>query len=125
MAQQLVVQVVLKTSNASSMLKAEEPITAETAIRNKMPAARIQQFREKLSASGFEIVATGPYSLSISGSPELFEKVFETQLRLVPLPGVASAAQAFYQAQEPVRIPEDWLPFVATIIFPAPPALFP
>lgn len=109
---------------AEVILKAEESLTSETA-RNKIPETRIQDIREKLSGAGFEIAATGPYSLSIIGSPALFEKVFATQLRVISTSGSTAATKTFYQAQQPAKIPEDWIPFVSAINFPTPPQLFP
>lgn len=115
MAEQVVAQVILKA----------ESLTSETQKQNKIPEARVQHIREKLSGAGFEIAAAGPYSLSISGSPALFEKIFATQLRLISAPGATAPAKTFYQAQQPVKIPEDWVPFVTAITFPTPPQLFP
>ncbi|MCK4858445.1 MAG: hypothetical protein KAT58_10780 [candidate division Zixibacteria bacterium] len=128
MTKQVIAEVVLRASDGSSILEAEEPITPETAKQYKIDEERMRQAREKLLAYGFQMVVAGPYSVSISGGKDAFERVFQTRLRVrhaVSEPGITAGAKTFYEAQDPIKIPEDLVFFVAAVTLPTPPELFP
>ena len=131
MTKQVFAEVVLRASDGSSILEAEEPITPETAKQYKIDEERMRQAREKLLAYGFQMVVAGPYSVSISGGKDAFERVFQTRLRVrqaavaVSEPGITAGAKTFYEAQDPIKIPEDLVSFVAAVTLPTPPELFP
>ena len=83
----------------------------------------------KLRESGFEVLQVGPTSLTISADKALFEERFGTALEVastnVMPPDIAGAQTAYYEAKEPIRVPEDLSPIVAGVVLPSPPQLFP
>ncbi len=129
MTKQVVAQVILKARDGSSVLDAEGPITPELAAKYDVGAARVQQAAELLSTYGFAVTTTGPYSLSISGNREAFERVFETRLvaRRLEGPDTGGAAHptTFYSAADPIAIPAELGSLVAAVTLPTPPELFP
>lgn len=127
MVETVIAQAILRTSEGDSILDVEQPVTPDAAERYRIDDKRTEQAREKLSEFGFEVVVAGPHSLSIKGSRNLFERVFQTRLQEVSAPelGVTPEAKSSYEAQDPIVIPDDLAPFVAAVLFPAPPKLFP
>lgn len=125
MKNHVIVEVVLRASDGSSFQDAEEPIRPEEIKHYTIDEDRKQEAHEKLQAYGFEVIAAGPFSLSVSCEKDTFERIFQTQLQAVSAPGIATEAKTFYEALSPIKIPEDLASFVANVAFPAPPELFP
>ena len=125
----VVAQVVLRAADGSSILESDEPMTAELVERYKINDDRLRVAREKLSGHGFDVMAAGPFSLSIRGDKRKFEEVFGTRLQerqIEPAqPGATDDLKTFFEPQAPVEVPADLAPFVATVTFPTPPELFP
>ncbi|MCP4991761.1 MAG: hypothetical protein GY928_38585 [Colwellia sp.] len=126
--QTVIAEVVLRGSDGSSILE-EESISSKTAERYKIDENHMQLARENLLDYGFDVITTSPYSLSIQGDKRLFERVFKTRLRKRQVPisesPLREEEQGFFEAQDPIEIPEKLLPYVAAVTFPQPPELFP
>ena len=129
MAKQVIAEVVLRASDGSSIIETGDQITPDKAMRYKIDDKRMGQVREKLIAYGFQVVTSGPYSISISCAKDAFEQIFQTRLRVrqaaVSEPSTMSGAKTFYEARDPIKIPEALVSFVAAVTLPAPPELFP
>lgn len=89
----------------------------------------MKEASNRLNVLGFEVVQTGPVGLTISGSKDLFEKVFQTTLEVrtkpVMPPEVAAEERAYYQATKPVQVPADLCSLIAGVTLPTPPEYFP
>ena len=128
MEETIIANVVLRAKDGSSILDTEEPITSKTAVKYKVDDEHIRAAIQRLSAYGFNVQSAGPYSLSLTGNKGLFERVFHTKLRprsvKLTKPDDSVASRTFYEAQEPIIIPEDLLPYIADVTFPVPPEFF-
>lgn len=124
MEDKVAAQAVFRRRNGLSILEATEPITSETVAKYKVEKQIIQEAREKLSAYGFEIGETGPYSLSIRCEKQLFERIFRTRLtaKKSTEPGIRAT---FYEAEEPIKVPEELSALIADVALTRPPELFP
>lgn len=128
MSEQVTAQVTLRAKGGSSVLEADEPITADNVHKYQAGKETIQEATRKLSAYGFEVGAAGPQGLSISGDKALFERVFHTRLEAQKTSGGAESLAGtgiYFQAAEPMDIPDDLSSVVAGVTLPTPPQLFP
>jgi hypothetical protein len=124
MEDKVTAQVILRRHNGLSILEATEPITSETVAKYKVEEEIIQEAIAKLSAYGFEIGETGPHSLSISCEKQLFERIFRTRLTAKESPEPCIQA-TFYDAEEPIKVPEELSALIADVALTRTPELFP
>ncbi|WP_298822518.1 hypothetical protein [uncultured Roseibium sp.] len=108
-------QVVLKQSDGSSILDATESLTAATIERYRLPAETVGEARKALEALGFRVVGDDGTTLSVEGSRAHFAEVFGLEV------GAAQAGVAAHAT----KIPDDAQSFVADVIVPPKPSLFP
>jgi hypothetical protein len=129
MAQPVIAEVILRKANGSSIMDAQEAITARNIAKYRVSEEVVEEASQKLRDRGFEILQVGPTSLTISGDKELFEDRFGTALEIKStnvMPSHTEGAQTmYYEAKEPMRIPEDLTPQLSNIVLPTPPELFP
>lgn len=133
MAQPVIAEVILRKADGSSVMDAREAITAGNIAKYRVSEETAEEASQKLRDKGFEVLQGGPTSITISGDKGLFEENFGTALEITSkdvMPSVmpsdiAGAETAYYEAKEPIRIPEDLSPLVADIVLPTPPQLFP
>ena len=129
MAQPVIAEVILRKADGSSVMDAQEAITARNIAEYRVSEEAAEDTSQKLRDMGFEVLQVGPTSLSISGDKGLFEDRFGTALEITStnvMPSdIEGAETAYYEAKEPIRIPEDLSPLVADIVLPTPPQLFP
>lgn len=129
MSEQVVAQVILRSRAGLSVLEATEPITAENVAKYKVDEAVIQEASRKLLTYGIKVEAAGPHSLSISSDKTLFERVFHTRLeaRSTGPEGaeISGGAAFFYEAKDPIEIPDDLSSLVSGVVLSTPPELFP
>ena len=124
MEEKVTAQAILRRRNGSSILEATEPITSENVAKYKVDEGITQEASAKLSAYGFEIGEAGPYSLSITGEKQLFERVFRTRLtaKKSAEPGIQAT---FYEVEEPIKVPDELSALIADVALTRPPELFP
>ena len=129
MTDQVIAEVILRSADGSSILDATEGITAQTIKKYKVGEEVMKEASRKLEALGFEVLQTGPTGLTISGSKDLFEKVFQTTLEVSTkqvMPSKATAGEhAYYQATKPIQVPADLSSLAAGVTLPTPPEYFP
>jgi hypothetical protein len=129
MAQPVVAEVILRKADGTSVMDAQEAITARNIAEYRVSEEVAKEVSQKLRDNGFEVLQVGPTSVTISGNQELFEDTFGTALETTTtnvMPSdIEGAETAYYEAKEPIRIPEDLSPLVADIVLPTPPQLFP
>jgi hypothetical protein len=129
MAQPVIAEVILRKADGTSVMDAQEAITARNIAEYRVSEEVAEEASQKLRDRGFEVLQVGPASLTISGDKGLFEDRFGTALETTStnvMPSdIEGAESAYYEAKEPIRIPEDLSPLVADIVFPTPPQLFP
>ena len=125
MTQQVTAQVILRTSDGLSILDTNESITSENAEAYRVDDATIQQVHEQLTKYGFQVGQAGPYSISITGDQALFEQVFQTQLEKRNASTFELGARAYYDALNPIQVPEELSSQIAGVTLSRPPELFP
>ena len=129
MAQPVIAEVILRKADGSSIMDAQEAITARNIAEYRVSEEVAEEASQKLRDSGFEVLQRGPTSLTISGDKELFKDRFGTELEITStnvMPShIEGTETTYYEAKEPMRIPEDLSPLVADIVLPTPPELFP
>ena len=124
MEEKVTARAILRRRNGLSILETTEPITTENVAKYKLDEGITQQASAKLSAYGFEVGEAGPYSLSITGEKQLFERVFRT--RLIAKQSAESAIQAtFYEVEKPINIPDELSTMIADMAPTRSPELFP
>lgn len=115
-------EVILRARDGSSVLDAEEPVTSENVASHSVEAEVIEEASNALRELGFDIVQTSEVGLTISGSTERFEDVFETTLEERSTSAATDQdREPSYEATDPIQIPEELSPYVADIAFPTPP----
>jgi len=129
MTENVIAEVILRSADGSSILDAGEGITAENIEKYRVGREVIDQASEALEGLGFEVVQAGPVSLTISGNKEVFERVFQTALEargaeMMPTK-VSGGTASYYEATEPIKIPEQISPLVADVVLPTPPQFHP
>jgi hypothetical protein len=129
MTQPVVAEVILRKADGTSVIDAQEAITARNIAEYRVSEEVAEEASQKLQDRGFEVLAVGPTSLTITGDQGLFEDTFGTALETkstnVMPSDIEGAETAYYEAKEPIRIPEDLSSRVADIVLPTPPQLFP
>jgi len=130
MAQSVIAEVILRKADGSSVLDAQEPITARNIAQYRVSEEVAEKASRKLQDGGFEVLQVGPTSLTISGDKELFEDRFQTDLEArsthnIMAPEIEGAETTYYVAKKPPKIPQDLSSRVADIVLPTPPELFP
>lgn len=125
MAEQVTAQVILKTREGLSILDTNESITSENVEAYRVDDATIQQVSKELTRYGFQVGQPGPYSISITGDKSLFEQVFQTQLeRRSASSTLELGASSYYEALNPLQIPEELSNQIAGITLSRLPELF-
>jgi hypothetical protein len=127
-AAQVMAEVILRSVDGSSILEAEEPITAENVDKYRVEQEVIEEASMELAALGFEVQQVGPVSLTISGDKVVFENVFQTTLEAqdVEMATEISGAEAsYYEAIAPIKVPEDLSHLIAAVVLSIPPQFFP
>jgi hypothetical protein len=112
-------EVVLKAKSGKRLDRAGG-ITSRTVADYAASPETIARAKEILGRHGFSVDAIGP-TLTISGPKELFEQVFQTQIRTTTDPHTQAKTVA---SHEPVTIPEMLKGVIENIIFPEPPEFF-
>lgn len=129
LAEDVIAQVVLRNPGGSSILDANQPITAETIARCRVGEEVVRRASVALERLGFKVLAPGPTGFTISGSRALFEQVFDTVLQesadraqSAPKPG---EVQPRFVPLRPLRIPDELSPLIAAVVMPVPMQLMP
>jgi len=129
MSEKVAAQVILRRRNGTSIVDAEGAITADTIAKYQVEKEVIEQASSTLAEMGFAIEQTGPTSLAISGDRVLFEATFRTTLeakRTEILPGkVVGVETTYFEAKEPIIVPEDLASLIADVVLPIPPQFYP
>ncbi|UIE38106.1 S8 family serine peptidase [Leptodesmis sichuanensis] len=73
-------EAVVRPINGSSLLSFTEPITSENVNQFYVNPQRMSLVAKQLQAQGFEVLDQGRISITIRGSPELYEQVFKARL---------------------------------------------
>ena len=128
MPEPVTAEAILRSADGSSILDTEEAITAETIAKYRVEKGVIDEVSRKLEELGFRIEQVGPTSLTLTGDQELFETVFQTTLEGkttgimdTQLEGVEAS---YFDAKEPIQIPENLASLIADVVLPSPPQLF-
>jgi hypothetical protein len=121
MSDSVIAQVVLRSSEDSSTLDPDEPITAENVEAHQVAPDVIEEATEKFRALGFEVLQTSEIGVTISGPKARYEEVFDTVLEVRP---DADANAKAYEATEPIRIPKSLASIVEDLTFPVPPEFY-
>jgi hypothetical protein len=129
MSELVTAEVILRSADGTSILDAQEGITAANIAEYQVGKEVIEEASEKLTSLGFRVLQTGPVSLTISADKELFQRVFQakiephsTDLMDTKVRGVETT---YYEAVQPVDIPEEFSSLVADVVLPTPPMFFP
>jgi len=129
MAQPVVAEAILRKADGTSVIDAQEAITARNIAEYRVSEEVAEKASQKLQDRGFEVLQVGPTSLSISGDQGLFEDTFGAALETIStnvMPSdIEGTETAYHEAKEPMRMPEDLSPLIADIVLPTPPQLFP
>lgn len=129
MTEKVIAEVILRSADGSSILDAEEGITAKNIEKYRVGKEVIEEATKKLEGLGFEVVQTGPVGFTISGDKALFESMFQTTLEarsteIMPTK-IAGVQASYYEATAPIKIPEELSSLVADVALPTPPEFFP
>ncbi len=129
MSIQVTAEAILRSPQGTSILDAQGPITAATIADYRATPETINQVAEQLKTLGFQIHQTSVTSIAFSGSQEQFEQTFNTtlvsrQVDVSETPGPDTSA-VYYEATQPIQVPESIKTLVAGIILPTPPTFFP
>jgi hypothetical protein len=122
MSDSVIAQVVLRSSEGSSTLDPDEPITAENVEAHQLAPDVIEEATEKFRDLGFEVLQTSEIGVTIAGPKARYEEVFDTVLEVRAASPNADADA--YEATEPVRIPEALSSIVEDLTFPVPPEFY-
>lgn len=125
MKSQIIAEVVLRAQDGSSYADAREPVSTENIKQYVIDGERKREAHKKLTELGFNVVASGPFSLSITGSKEAFERIFRTRLQQESKTDESTRAHPLYSPLSPIIIPKELVNLVAAVTFPAAPELFP
>lgn len=129
MPEKVTAEVILRKTDGSSILDAEEGITAKTIAKYRVEEKVIKEASERLEELGFEVVQTSPFGLTVSANKALLEKVFNTTLeierRQVISTGGASVEKTYYKAVVPIQVPANLSSLIADVTLPIPPEYFP
>jgi len=129
MTEKVTAEVILRSADGSSILDVKEAITAENIAKYQVGKEVIEEASKKLEELGFEVQQAGPVSLTISGDKAQFESRFQTTLearsREIMPTKISGAEASYYEATEPIKIPEDLSSLIADVVLPTPPQFFP
>jgi hypothetical protein len=129
MAQPVIAEVILRKADGSSVLDAQEAITARNIAKYRVSEEVTERASRKLHDRGFEVLQVGPTSLTISADKELFEDRFQIDLETkstdMMAPEIEGAETTYYVTKKPAKIPQDLSSLVADIVLPTPPELYP
>lgn len=123
MEDSIIAQVILQSEDESSIIGDEGGITSENVDSYRIDKEVIDKVKKIFMEYGFDIVQASEAIITISGAKERFEKVFETTLQPQDKEDDTSGGLS-YEAETPLRIPEELSPFVEDISFPTPPELY-
>lgn len=73
-------EAVVRPASGCSLLRFKTPITSQNVEQFHVDAERISLAAQQLEAQGFEVLAEGQISITIRGSPDLYEQVFKAKL---------------------------------------------
>lgn len=128
MEERVIGEVVLRSADGSSALDLEEPINAENIAKYQVGKELVDEASTKLEALGFRVEQAGVASVTISGERPLFERVFQTTLKIRSKDALETKVEGvealYYEAAKPIRIPEDLSSLMADVVLPTPPELF-
>ena len=111
----LIAQVVVRSSDGTSILDADGGITSGNVAQFAVGPDRIEDAARRLEGRGFTVEARDEHTLSISGSTELFARVF----------GVGTGSGGGGAPLVSTSIPDDLADLVADVVVPPPPEYFP
>ena len=106
-----VAQIIVRDEKGKSILDAEGAITSRNVGEFRLPPERVEAVAAKLRELGFVIERKEELGLSVSGPAELFQRVFHITASTTP-PGKA-------------RVPDDLSDYIADVVIPRAPELFP
>ncbi len=112
----IVAQVVLKRADGVSILDAKTPLTAATISNYSVEHGRIEESKKKLEKLGFTISSQDQFTLSITGSADLFSIVFGIEKSQI-----SSSISDIHAA----TIPSELRDYIADVFIPKPPEFFP
>jgi len=144
--QKVVSNVVLVSSSGKSIIKNADIMTPENISEFLPQKETVQQAATKLKELGFTLDLVADSFISVSGSKELFEKVFGVKLERrsaphfhsldkepeksftnknneVSFPGNSTnnSTTNYYETTTPPKVPAELEEFIETILFPTPP----
>ncbi|MDB9314021.1 S8 family serine peptidase [Spirulina sp. CS-785/01] len=73
-------EAIARSCSGVSLLSTGELVTQENVAQFESDATTLEKARERLEAKGFEVLSVGPFSLSLAGSPEVYQQGFKTKL---------------------------------------------
>jgi hypothetical protein len=111
-------QVVLRNTAGRSIFDSGGAITSANVASFAVEAERVSRAVAALRALGFEVLPGAP-TVSITGAPGLFERVFKTRLSR-RTSGFASS----FVADGPIIVPPELEELVAGVLLPEAPELF-
>lgn len=73
-------EVSVRSQSGDSLLKTSEIITSKNVERFYSEPQLVNATAEKLRAEGFNVFSEGPISITIAAPPEVYERVFQTNI---------------------------------------------
>ncbi|WP_051645118.1 hypothetical protein [Labrenzia sp. DG1229] len=107
-------QVVLKRADGTSILDAQEALTASVIDKYRVPQEVRDTARKALEGLGFRVTGGDGTTISIEGSRTKFVETF----------GIEAGAEAVGVAAHATRIPDKVSDYVADVIVPPAPSFF-
>lgn len=114
-------EALLPTESGRSLATEKGPITAKNVASFLPTAETIAAATRALQAEGFK-VSPSETTITFTGSPELFERVFSVTLELKELE--AGAVQVILHKPKGFKMPEKLKGLVEDIVAPEPPEYF-
>ena len=108
-------QVILRTTSGRSLATDGASVTSETIHLYRPAKATVRKAKKTLEKAGFQVVVSD-MTLSLSGSPDLFSRYFNTSFERV-----RSESAPFFKPLSPLQLPADLSKLVETVAISTPP----
>ncbi len=129
MEEKVTAEVILRSTDGSSILDAKGPITAENVAMYRVGEKIIDEASRKLGQLDFEVLQVGPTSITISVDKRVFESTFQTTLQRQSIEIMGTKVEgtgiSFYKATEPIKVPKELSSLIADVVLPTPPEFYP
>lgn len=79
-------EVSVRSQSGESLLKTSEIITSKNVERFYSEPQLVNATAEKLRTEGFNVLSEGPISITIAAPPEVYERVFQTNIITQEIP---------------------------------------